>query len=344
MRAKVIYVLAVFLIGIYSCQNLAIHPDEQLDEHFFLKVDKQSLPIRVCGNLSENKIIVILHGGPCASSIIYRRDYVKEFTEKRLAIAYWGQRYAGTSQGNGGSHDIRVFSDDLKKVIQVLKSKYGQEVQVYLMAHSWGGFVAPLFLTDESKQELVSGWIQADGTHNYQLNDSLTHQKLLEFGHREISLNRNKKKWQKIVDFCQSHHFNESFKVARQLVAFAHEAERMLPEINQPNFQFFLTFTSNNASASAQLTNLIMSENILRIDQNAYKIPISENLHKIEIPCLMLWGEYDIICPTGLMEDIIRNMAHADISHRVFENSGHSPMFSEAEAFWNEVVDWVIRN
>ncbi|MCC5929132.1 MAG: alpha/beta fold hydrolase [Cyclobacteriaceae bacterium] len=110
------------------------------------------MPIRVCGNLREDKLIVILHGGPGASSIIYRTDYVKEIPEKRLAIAYWDQRYAGTSQGNGGSHDIHAFSDDLKKVIYLLKSKYGQQLKVYLLAHSWGGFIAPLFLIEEIRQ------------------------------------------------------------------------------------------------------------------------------------------------------------------------------------------------
>jgi hypothetical protein len=36
-----------------------------------------------------------------------------------------------------------------------------------------------------------------------------------------------------------------------------------------------------------------------------------------------------------------QNISSRDVSEKVFENSGHSPMFNESAAFWNDVINWV---
>jgi pimeloyl-ACP methyl ester carboxylesterase len=42
-----------------------------------------------------------------------------------------------------------------------------------------------------------------------------------------------------------------------------------------------------------------------------------------------------------LKDDIKKNIRSTDVSEKVFENSGHSPMLNEPAAFWSAVVNWV---
>jgi hypothetical protein len=39
--------------------------------------------------------------------------------------------------------------------------------------------------------------------------------------------------------------------------------------------------------------------------------------------------------------DIKKNIGSNDVTEKIFENSGHSPMANEPESFWTAVVNWV---
>jgi pimeloyl-ACP methyl ester carboxylesterase len=331
----------MLLLSIYACQKEQITIGTNANDVFFLQESGGVLPIQVHGNTASKKMLVIVHGGPGDNGIGYRDDYVVNNVEKEFAVAYWDQRFAGSAQGNPASSDISTFKTDLKKVLQLLKSRYGNDTKMYLMGHSWGGFLAPYFLEDGVNQDLVKGWIQVDGAHNYFRNDSLTREMLLLNGKKEIAANRNSATWQEIVDYCNAHAYNESFAVGRQLNSYASVAQRNIAEITTPTDGNGLFTPSNNIPQTAHWINIINSTFILKIDQQAYAIPISENLYKIKIPTLLLWGRYDFVCPTGLASDIKKNVGSSDVSEKIFEKSGHSPMINEPEAFWNEVINWV---
>jgi pimeloyl-ACP methyl ester carboxylesterase len=96
---------------------------------------------------------------------------IKDLVEKEFVVVYWDQRFAGNTQGNGGNVDITEFRKDIKNLVLLLGDKYGSASEIYLLGHSWGGFLAPYFLVDGDNQKMVKGWIQVGGAHNYNLND-----------------------------------------------------------------------------------------------------------------------------------------------------------------------------
>jgi pimeloyl-ACP methyl ester carboxylesterase len=340
---KIVFNLLI-IIGLSSCQKEQITIGADAHDVFFLQEGGNALPIQVHGNTASKKMLVIVHGGPGGSGITYRDNYVINNIEKEFAIAYWDQRFAGASQGNSSNSDVASFKNDIKKVLQLLKSRYGNDTKMYLMGHSWGGFLTPYFLEDGTNQDMVRGWIQVDGAHNYYKNDSLTREMLLFYGKREIAANRNTATWQEIVNYCNAHVFNESFDVSFQLNRYAGEAEGYLSEVKAgaSNLSIIKESVSNNSfPITAQLVNLYNSALRLQIDHQAYPIPISENLYKIKLPTLLLWGRYDFVCPIGLKDDIKKNIRSTDVSEKTFEQSGHSPMGNEPEAFWSAVVNWV---
>jgi pimeloyl-ACP methyl ester carboxylesterase len=340
---QIIYItLTIIAISLFACQKESITLGTNANDTFFLNNKGVSMPIQVCGNLANKKILLIVHGGPGNSAIFYRTDYVKNTVEKEFAIVYWDQRLAGASQGNATNTNIELFKEDLKKVVQLIESRYGNDKQLYLMGHSWGGFLAPYFLIDGNNQDLINGWIQVDGVHNYSLHDSLTKEMLLFYGKNEIGLKKNTDKWQPIVDYCNAHAFNENFVVAEQLNSYANEADKYLDEVNVGTdiISALKTASGNGFSISAYLSNQYTTIK-RQIDHQAYSISLSANLYKIKLPTLLLWGKYDFVCPTGLMEEVNKNISSADITKNIFEKSGHAPMFNEKEAFWSSVITWV---
>jgi pimeloyl-ACP methyl ester carboxylesterase len=341
---KIIFNLLI-IIGLSSCQKEKITIGTDANDVFFLQENGNALPIQVHGNTASKKMLVIVHGGPGGGgSILYRDNNVINSVEKECAVAYWDQRFGGASQGSTSNSDITTFKSDIKKVLQLLKSRYGSDTKMYIMGHSWGGFLTPYFLEDGNNQDLVKGWIQVDGAHNYYKNDSLTKEMLLFYGKKEIAASRNTARWQEVVNYCTAHPYNESSDVSVQLNRYAGESEGYISEVKAGASisSIILDGSKNdNFPITAQLVNLYNSALVLKIDRQAFAIQISENLYKIKLPTLLLWGRYDFVCPIGLREDIKKNISSRDVSEKVFENSGHSPMFNESAAFWNEVINWV---
>jgi pimeloyl-ACP methyl ester carboxylesterase len=333
----------LIIIGLSSCQKEQITISADAHDTFFLQEEGNALPIQVLGNTASKKMLVIVHGGPGGSGITYRDKYVMNNVEKEFAVAYWDQRFAGASQGNNSNSDIASFKSDVKKVLQLLKSRYGNDTKMYLMGHSWGGFLVPYFLEDGNNQDMVKGWIQVDGVHNFYKSDSLTREMFLFFGKREIAANRNTATWQEIVNYCDAHAYNESYEVGVKWNRYASKAETYLSEVKggPTTLSLINTAIENKFPITASLSNLYNSALRLEIDRQAYPIPISENLYKIKLPTFLLWGRYDFICPIGLKDDIKKNIKSTDVSEKTFENSGHSPMLNEPEAFWSAVVNWV---
>ena len=156
--------------------------------------------VLVDGNTASKTFILIIHGGPGAGAFFYNTKYISKNLEDNFALVYWDQRNAGASQGssNGGNLHLDQMVDDLKKVIKVLKFRYGNDISLFLLGHSFGGMIAADFVTGSGNQDMIRGLINVDGSHNYPLNDTLTRKMLLSVGQYEISQNRNAGKWQPI--------------------------------------------------------------------------------------------------------------------------------------------------
>jgi pimeloyl-ACP methyl ester carboxylesterase len=339
MKKNIFNLLIISILA--ACQKEKISLGADVHDIFFLEEKGSSLPIQVHGNVASNKMLVIIHGGPGGSGITYRDEYVKNNVEKEFAIVYWDQRLAGATQGNNTDDSISIFKTDVKKVFRLLKYRFGADKKMYVMGHSWGGFLTPYFLEDGNNQDLVKGWIQVDGAHNYYKNDSLTKEMLLVYGKKEIAKSKNTDKWQPILDYCNAHPYNENFDIAFQLNRYASRAESYLDEVTPSGSSLLNSLISNKVPITSGVTNTYLSALVKKIDRQTYMEPISQNLKKIKIPTLLLWGRHDFVCPIGLADDIKKNIGSKDVSEKVFEKSGHSPMVNEPEVFWTAVINWV---
>lgn len=335
-------ILPCFLIG--SCKKEKISKEGMIEDHFYLKNNGASTQVYVEGNISSNKIVVVLHGGPGDGSLHFNLGDANTIAETDFAMAYWDQRLAGSSQGNSLDKSISSYVDDLKKLLLLLRHRYGSDTKIFIMAHSWGGLLAVKFL-EESDQTLVAGWIQVDGVHNYPLNDSLTHAYLLSFGKQQLTAGIHTKEWTEIVNYCENNDPKNNRDVAKKLNSYANSTNKLISDVHKetPTIPERITYLMReyNYPMSAFLVNGIYNHLVGNVEEQAYNEYLSHNLGKIHTPALLLCGKYDFVCPSGSLDELASRISSTDIRKYIFQNSGHSPMFNEPFVFWTTVRDWV---
>lgn len=344
---KQILILLLVSIICCQCQQEDIAKNGMAKDQFYFENRGATMPVYVEGNLDSRKILIMIHGGPGDGALYYNTPEATDIAEKEFAVAYWDQRAAGLSQSNTISVQLNDYTDDLKKLIYLLKNRYGDHMEIFLLGHSWGGLIVPLFLGEDNNQSLVNGWIQVDGAHNYAMNDSLTRMSLIHFGLQEIAADRHKADWQEIVDYCLSHDPTGNYDVARKINSYANDTDEYIKEIytgweTKERVKYFIR--EYRYPITTFLSNGIYNNLIKEIDRQAYAEDISDNLNIITIPTLLIWGRYDFVCPIGLRDHIMNNISSTDISTMTFVHSGHNPMQNEPVAFWHSVADWVINH
>src|SRR5665811_702895 len=123
-----------FILLFSGCQKEKITLSENVSEAFYVENAGASMRVLVEGNTTSNTFILIIHGGPGASSYFYDTKYISRNIGDKYAVVYWDQRNAGASQrtSNGGNLHLDQMVEDLKKVIEVLKFRYGQQISLFL--------------------------------------------------------------------------------------------------------------------------------------------------------------------------------------------------------------------
>jgi len=69
---------------------------------------------------------------------------------------------------------------------------------------------------------------------------------------------------------------------------------------------------------------------------------LTDELHKVTAPTLVIGGRHDWICPPEFSEEIARLIPHADL--RIFENSSHSVAADEHDGLMDLIKGFVVYN
>jgi pimeloyl-ACP methyl ester carboxylesterase len=342
---KIITLLVLLLLS--GCQKEKITFAEKVSDVFYLENAGASMRVLVEGNTTGKEFIIFIHGGPGVSSYFYDTKYINSHLGNQFATVYWDQRNAGASQGNnnGGNLTLDQMVDDLKKVIEVLKYRYGFDINVFLVAHSFGGLLAADFVTRPDCQSMIKGLIYVDGSHNYPLNDTLTREMLLKVGQQQTLQNRNSKYWEPIISYCNAHTGNFSLEESQQLEKYSAEAEAYIDSIKKVSVFYLLTKYAipDKLPLSSLLVNLIYS------DDSDFNIELSKTqfsslLPNVTIPVLFLWGKYDFTCPIQLGLDFYNRIGSVEKSFAISNQSGHNMILQDKEFFCDEVNLFILKN
>jgi pimeloyl-ACP methyl ester carboxylesterase len=341
MKIRLAVLIVILLAG---CQKEKITISESASDVFYVENAGASMRVQVSGNTASNIYILIIHGGPGVSSYVYRTNYISQNLENKCAMVYWDQRNAGASQGNnnGPNLNLNQMVDDLYKVIQVLKFRYGQNISLFLLGHSFGGLLAADFITRPEYQSMVKGYINVDGSHNYPLNDTLTRQMLINEGEYQVSQKINVVNWDPILSYCNTHTGKFVFEESQQLEDYATAAETYIDSVKQINMvTLILKYSiSNDYPLTAMLLNLLYSEDS-NFNKELAVTQFSSSLNKVNIPVLLIWGKYDFICPLALGVDFFNRINSTEKRMVISPQSGHDLMFQDESLFCNEVNAFV---
>jgi pimeloyl-ACP methyl ester carboxylesterase len=343
MRYSIFLILLIFFLQ--SCKKENISIGTNVSETFYVENKGASMRVLVEGNTTSKVLLLFVHGGPGSSSYFYNTDYITQHLEDKYAVAYWDHRNAGASQGNSNAanFNLTVMTEDLEKVIQVLKHRYGNDVSVFLLAHSFGGMLTTSFVTKGDNQYLIKGWIYCSASHNYPLNDDFTRIALTNFANQEIALGNHTNEWQEILDYCNSLPSGIlSLEQANKLNSYATDAETYFDHVTP--FPMMDLIKANaikqNYAITSTFLNLKYSQGAA-IQEELREYNFTEKLNNVTIPILTLYGKYDFICPPALGVDITNNVSSLNTFSFTLPNSGHIGMYQDQELFVEKVNGFI---
>ncbi len=341
------------LIGLLSltwlagCQPEIISTGAAVQDYFYLENQGAKMPVLVEGNTASGVMVVWVHGGPGGTAIGFQNDdNSTKYLETNFGVAYWDQRAAGGSQGsNTPPLTLNQYADDLKKLVLLLKYRYGQTTKIFILSHSWGGLVAPAFLTEGTNQQLVRGWINVAGAHNYYANDSLTRAYLLQFGKDQISKNIHTTDWQKIVDYAEPHIPDYTLGVSRGLNNCADQAEGLIDDIQKSTIGVGSLLTSNKTAFSLfWFASNGGATYFSDLNNDVLHAEYSSRLNRLTLPLLCITGKYDFTVPRGLADEVMKKTASTRKRLLILPHSGHICMDNEPVSFYEAVVDFIKQN
>jgi pimeloyl-ACP methyl ester carboxylesterase len=332
--------LCVFFLG-ESCRKESVVLSANANDIFWLNNAGADMPIWIKGNTSSGVIILFVHGGPGDGSYQYV-DFQTDQLWKNYAVAYWDQRDAGAAAGNNNYSNLNLnqMIDDLKKVIILLKYRYGGQQEIFLMAHSFGALLAAGYLVQSDNQDNVKGWIEVDGAHDYPESNVLERQMLIDTGTLKIGENSYAAQWQQIVDYCNTHRANQTLEADLQMDNYAAQAENYEP-INHTATTLNFFSPSSPISYGINLFYLYNSNAGKSFLDSIEKISYTNQLYKITVPSLLIWGQYDFTVPFGCGTQALPLLGSSYKKLVIMPHSGHIPMNSDTNLFTQTVTDFI---
>ncbi len=335
---KLFFIGIVMVALFWSCTKGA----NDTYERFFFRFEGADLAIEVNGNFSSETFILLLHGGPGGNGLEYNAGRaMDELLESQYAVAYLDQRGQGASQGNYDDNQVTLkqFGRDAEAVCKMLKAKYGQEINLFLMGHSWGGLIGTQSLIDTEIENFIDGWIEVDGAHDIPLLNKEAIKMYQSIAPVQIGAGLFVDFWQEALDFVNSiDTANISDEESLKLNRLGFQAEARIQQVNFPDETALEEISLSNSPLGIAAT---ISSNLTaqQIDGETEQAALTNRLSEITVPTLLLWGEYDFVVPPALATSALSRIPNAQMI--ILEHSGHSPMIYEPEAFANAIQDFI---
>ncbi len=347
--SKIIMLLSLVLF-FSNCHKEQLF-DEQVEDIFWIENAGAQMPVWIEGNTNSKKFMVIIHGGPGGESRTYNlASPFSDPIEAEVAVAYWDQRNAGASRGNTDESKLTVeqMVDDLDKVVDALSLRYGNDIEIYLMGHSWGGFLGTAYLLDSERQAKISGWIEIAGGHDFPLFAKEAAILMKQLAIDQIPTGKSVEFWEEVLTFTETINLqNISQELSNEINGYGKRVQNVL-EFNDviqstpflEKGEGFAYWFQSPYHPIANAVNQGQSNNII-VDQ-VWDVSLTPELNKITIPCLFLYGKYDAIVPPALGVSAFEKISTPidDKKFILLEKSGHF-LTHEPDVIVAEILEFV---
>lgn len=348
MTIRNIFVISAIIVFLFACAKEVELTTEQSDL-LYIRNKGADMPAYVYGNAASKVFIILVHGGPGGNGLEYRvGDYATDL-EADYAMVYWDQRGQGMSHGSYTTAEITVatMAEDLFVLVKSLKYRYGDDISVFLLGHSWGGMLGTAYMVNPTYQNEVKGWIESNGAHDIPLLNRTAIKMFIEMGQQQIGQGVAVSDWQEMVDFAMSVDTNNiTDEQSSEINEFGFKAESIHSEVFEGTIssessvfqQFF--FDPTNPLTSY----LIGNHTAYMLNDEVESTSLTDQLHNITKPTLLIWGKYDFVVPPALGYSAYDRISSSDKELIILEHSGHSPMDNEPEPYVNAIKLFIERN
>lgn len=338
MRCKTFYYVLLILGCFTNCKKDSVVYSDHASDLFWISNNGADMPVWIKGNTNSNVILLIIHGGPGEGAYDFTAE-TKEL-QKKYAVAFWDQRDAGASAGtnNLSSLNLPAMVNDMDAVVKTIHYRY-KNSSLFILSHSFGGLLASAYLTKDSNQIQVKGFIDMDGAHNYPLCNTLSRQMLIDTGSNQIAKGLNVDQWSEIVNYTRVNDPLTSYDISSKTESYAHSAEGLMGVKRNSSTSIF-TPEDPMSNLSNYYIQYISTPG-LNFQKSLEHASYSNELSILKIPTLLLWGQYDFTVPVGVANDAISHLSSPYKKLVVFPHSGHRPIQTEPESVQAEISNFI---
>ena len=342
-----------FIVASSSCQKEELFSDQSRHDLWLLH-EGGNFPVVVEGNTHSKVFVIFLHGGPggSAQQINARFEAFTDLLEADYAMVYYDQRNAGLSIGEWEESKLTIeqLVEDLEQVMSLLQVRFGNDIQLFLAGHSWGGYLGTSFLLESEQAAKIKAWININGLTHRNLNQHHALDRIQVIGEEQITSQVNSTTWENILNLVQEERDKSisQYDVDTEMLIFdlIDIAESQINRdgalfSNQTSALFPAIFSDNN-DPFRLLINGNRTRN-LRTQSYAFDQKIDANLASITIPSLNIYGYYDVRTPVQQGAYFLDNISttEEDKSLIVLERSGHTSIGNEPFKVAEEMKKWI---
>lgn len=332
-------ILSCFIfLSISSCYRDK-DTDGQFSDEFYLRHEGADLPIWVRGNSDAETFILFIHGGPFDTAIENAVWGHFEELHEDYAIVYFDQRGGGYAHGQQSVNlNEAQFVEDVEVVLQLIQEKYPQAKSMFLMGHSYGGYLGTAVLKAGDNQTNFKGWIELAGAHNFPLGWLLSREFSMNYAQQQIDANKDEELWSEKLEDLQNTpqvtNYDELLVINR--IAFEVGVDMNNGNSNFENPPWLYTLSSPVGAGFSQHNNRLVADMLVNGNHNP-------EMPNITIPSLLIYGGRDPLQPIGIGENGIEYLGTPDQDKYLvlLEESGHSLWEYESNRFFNEIKEFI---
>ncbi len=339
-------ILFLSIICFISCQRN--DPNDTVDLIHVVR-EGASIPAYIYGNTNSETFLIILHGGPGGNGLEYKLGEFSDRLENDYAVVYTDQRGQGMSQSSANApvNSLELMTEDVYSLALTLREKYGQDINLFLMGHSWGGLLGTSVMINDLFSQEFKGWIEVAGAHSFpqayiqghehidsictdMIVNQISTSTYLSFQERLEDVNINEVT---LDNFSVTNAL--AFEVEAQLltdgITLTGDAENLLDYLK---YQYFVNnYLTSLTSGSATNGNLFAND--------LFSVDLTSQLKNITTPTLLLWGAYDMVVAPELGRQAFDEIEIEEKEFFLFLQSGHSPMDNETQLFTDKVIEFI---
>jgi len=115
----------------------------KINIHQSVKIGGIQQWIEIKSEKDDNPVLLFLHGGPGNSAMGYAHKFTSEL-RKHFIVVLWDQRETGKTLRLNPTNQplsLSLMESDVKEMTDYVCTRFSKK-KIYLMGHSWGGFLA----------------------------------------------------------------------------------------------------------------------------------------------------------------------------------------------------------